>query len=198
MRYSSCERETNETRIKMSIDVDGAGVSEISTGIGFFDHMLTHVSKHGFMDIKIKAEGDIEVDCHHTVEDVGIVFGKCLNEAIGDKAGIKRYGNSIVPMDESLVLCAVDFCGRPYLNFDAKFTVDRIGDMDTEMFEEFFRAVCTNCGLTLHIKMLDGKNNHHIAEAIFKAFGKAVDMALTYDERIKGVLSTKGMLEGNK
>ncbi len=198
MRYSSCERETNETRIKMSIDVDGAGVSEISTGIGFFDHMLTHVSKHGFMDIKLKAEGDIEVDCHHTVEDVGIVFGKCLNEAIGDKAGIKRYGNAIVPMDESLVLCAVDFCGRPYLNFDAKFTVDRLGDMDTEMFEEFFRALCTNCGLTLHIKMLDGKNNHHIAEAIFKAFGKAVDMALTYDERIKGVLSTKGMLEGNK
>ena len=198
MRYSSCERETNETRVKMSIDVDGAGVSEISTGIGFFDHMLTHVSKHGFMDIKIKAEGDIEVDCHHTVEDVGIVFGKCLNEAIGDKAGIKRYGNAIVPMDESLVLCAVDFSGRPYLNFDAKFTVDRLGDMDTEMFEEFFRALCTNCGLTLHIKMLDGKNNHHIAEAIFKAFGKAVDMALTYDERIKGVLSTKGMLEGNK
>ena len=198
MRYSSYERETNETRIKMSIDVDGAGVSEISTGIGFFDHMLTHVSKHGFMDIKIKAAGDIEVDCHHTVEDVGIVFGKCLNEAIGDKAGIKRYGNAIVPMDESLVLCAVDFSGRPYLNFDAKFTVDRLGDMDTEMFEEFFRALCTNCGLTLHIKMLDGKNNHHIAEAIFKAFGKAVDMALTYDERIKGVLSTKGMLEGNK
>lgn len=198
MRYSSCERKTNETCIKMSIDIDGSGVSEISTGIGFFDHMLTHVSKHGFMDIRIKAEGDIEVDCHHTVEDVGIVFGKCLNEAIGNKEGIKRYGNAIVPMDESLVLCAVDFSGRPFLNFDAKFTVDRIGDMDTEMFEEFFRAVCTNCGLTLHIKMLDGKNNHHIAEAMFKAFGKAVDMALSYDDRIKGVLSTKGMLEGNK
>ena len=197
MRYSSVERETKETRIKMSINIDGTGENDISTGIGFFDHMLTHISKHGFMDINIKAVGDIEVDCHHTVEDVGIVFGKCLKEAAGDRKGIKRYGNSIVPMDESLALCAVDFSGRPYLNFDAKFTVERIGDMDTEMFEEFFRAVCDNSGITLHIKLLDGKNNHHMAEAIFKAFGKALDMALDHDERINGVLSTKGMLEGN-
>jgi imidazoleglycerol-phosphate dehydratase len=137
----------------------------------------------------------LDVDCHHTVEDVGIVLGKCIAKALGDKAGIKRYGQSIVPMDETLVLCALDFSGRAYLNFDAEFTVPTLGTFDTEMVEEFFRAVATACGMTLHIKVLDGKNNHHIAEAIFKAFGKALDMATSYDGRIDGVLSTKGMLE---
>ena len=197
MRQAELERQTSETRIRMELNLDGKGVSSITTGIGFFDHMLTHIAKHGFIDLNVKAEGDIEVDCHHTVEDVGIVFGKCLNAALGVKAGIKRYGSFILPMDEALVLCALDLSGRPYLSFEASFTTGRIGDLDTEMVEEFFRAVCVHSGMTLHIKQLAGKNNHHIAEAIFKAFGKALDIASSYDDRIEGVLSTKGMLEGN-
>jgi imidazoleglycerol-phosphate dehydratase len=179
----------------MSLNLDGRGENNIDTGIGFLDHMLTHISKHGFIDLDIKADGDLDVDSHHTVEDVGIVFGKCLAHALGNKEGIRRYGQAIVPMDETLVICALDFSGRPYLNFDAQFSVPTLGTFDTEMVEEFFRAVSVNCGLTLHIKVLDGKNNHHIAEAIFKAFGKALDMAVSYDGRIDGVLSTKGMLE---
>ncbi len=194
-RIASIKRNTYETRIKMSLDIDGSGINDINTGVGFFDHMLTHISKHGFLDLNIDCEGDLDVDCHHTVEDVGIVFGKCLEEALGDKAGIKRYGYAIVPMDEALVLCALDFSGRSYLNFDGKFTAPGIGLFDLEMVEEFFRAVADNCGMTLHIKILDGKNNHHMAEAVFKAFGKAVDMAVAIDDRIDGVLSTKGMLE---
>ena len=195
MRKAIIERNTYETQIKMELNVDGRGQNDISTGIGFFDHMLTHISKHGFMDLKVTAKGDIEVDCHHTVEDVGIVFGKALQKAIGDKRGIKRYGFYILPMDEALILCSLDISGRPYLSFDAKFNTDRCGDMDMEMVEEFFRAICTNCPMNLHIRMLDGKNSHHIAEGIFKAFGKALDIATSYDERIEGVLSTKGTLE---
>ncbi len=194
-RTCSLTRNTYETDISMKLNLDGSGENDIDTGIGFFDHMLTHISKHGFVDLVVKADGDLDVDCHHTVEDVGIVLGKCIAKALGDKAGIKRYGQSIVPMDETLVLCALDFSGRAYLNFDAEFTVPTLGTFDTEMVEEFFRAVATACGMTLHIKVLDGKNNHHIAEAIFKAFGKALDMATSYDGRIDGVLSTKGMLE---
>lgn len=195
MRSASIERNTFETQITMSLNIDGNGINDIFTGIGFFDHMLTHISKHGFMDLTVNADGDLDVDCHHTVEDVGIVFGKCLAQALGDKAGIRRYGHAIVPMDETLVLCAVDFSGRPMLVFDGGFTVPTIGSFDTEMVEEFFRAVSDNCGLNLHIKVLAGKNNHHIAEGIFKAFGRAVDMATQIDERIDGVMSTKGMLE---
>ena len=194
-RIASIKRNTYETRIKMSLDIDGSGVNNINTGVGFFDHMLTHISKHGFLDLNIDCEGDLDVDCHHTVEDVGIVLGKCFEEALGDKEGIRRYGYAVVPMDEALVLCALDFSGRSYLNFDGRFTASSIGLFDLEMVEEFFRAVADNCGMTLHIKVLDGKNNHHIAEAMFKAFGKAVDMAVSIDERIDGVLSTKGMLE---
>lgn len=195
MRKSEVERNTLETKIKMDINIDGSGYNNISTGIGFFDHMLTHISKHGFIDINIKAIGDIDVDCHHTIEDVGIVFGKCINSALGGKEGIKRYGSFTLPMEEALVICALDISGRPYLGFDAEFTVEKIGNMDTEMIEEFFRAVCLNAGFNLHIKVLSGKNNHHIAEAMFKAFGKALDEATSYDARIDGVLSTKGMLE---
>jgi len=195
MRTAVIERNTYETQIKMELNIDGRGKNDISTGIGFFDHMLTHISKHGFMDLNVIAKGDIEVDCHHTVEDVGIVFGKALQKALGDKKGIRRYGFFVLPMDEALILCSLDISGRPYLNFDAQFNTDRCGDMDMEMVEEFFRAVCTNCGMNLHIKMLSGKNSHHIAEGIFKAFGKALDMAVSFDERIEGVLSTKGMLE---
>lgn len=194
-RAAKIERNTAETKIKMELNIDGSGKNNISTGIGFFDHMLTHISKHGFIDLNIEAKGDIEVDSHHSVEDVGIVFGKCLAEALGDKRGIKRYGHSVVPMDETLVLCAVDFSGRAFLSFDAEFSVPKLGDFDTEMVEEFFRAVSHNCGLNLHIKVLSGKNNHHIAEGIFKAFGRAVDMASAFDERIDGVLSTKGVLD---
>lgn len=195
MRTSEIERNTKETKIKMKINIDGTGKNNINTGIGFFDHMLTHISKHGFIDMDICAKGDINVDSHHTVEDTGIVLGKCIANAIGDKKGIKRYGYSIIPMDETLVLCAVDFSGRAVVVFDAEFTAEKLGDFDTEMTEEFFRAVSLNAGINLHIKLISGKNNHHIAECIFKAFGRAVDMAVSFDKRIDGVLSTKGMLE---
>lgn len=194
-RTSKIIRNTGETKVSVDMNLDGTGINIISTGIGFFDHMLTHVSRHGFIDLTVEADGDFDVDCHHTVEDVGIAFGKALGEALGDKSGIRRYGHTILPMEDALVLCAVDISGRPYLEFPHKFSTGQLGLMDTEMIEEFFRAVCINSGLNLHIMVLAGKNNHHIAEAIFKAFGKVIDMACSFDERIDGVLSTKGMLE---
>ncbi len=194
-RISNIERDTYETKIKLNLNIDGTGINKINTGIGFFDHMMTHISKHGFFDIELNAKGDLNVDCHHTVEDVGIVFGKSIAQALGDKKSVKRFGSAIIPMDETLVLCALDLSGRAYLNFDAEFSTERIGDFDTEMFEEFFRAVSDNAQMNLHIKLLNGKNNHHIAEAIFKAFGRALDEATAIDERIKGVMSTKGKLE---
>ena len=195
MRFAELERTTKETAIHMRLELDGEGKHDISTGIGFFDHMLTHVARHGFFDLSLQAKGDTEVDCHHTIEDVGIVFGKCLSQALGERKQIRRYGSAIVPMDETLVLCAMDISGRAYLNFDCQFTTDHSGGMDTEMVEEFFRAVCTNCAMNLHVKVLAGKNNHHMAEGLFKAFGRALDQATGIDERIHGVLSTKGMLE---
>ncbi len=195
MRTAEMTRNTFETNISLTINLDGNGENNIDTGIGFFDHMLTHVSKHGFIDLNIKAKGDLYVDCHHTIEDVGIVLGKAIANALGDKKGIKRYGSFILPMEEALVLCALDISGRPYFAFDATFQTEKIGTMDTQMIEEFFRAVCLYAGLNMHIKMFAGKNDHHIAEAMFKAFGKALDIATSYDERIEGVLSTKGMLE---
>ncbi|MCC8014622.1 MAG: imidazoleglycerol-phosphate dehydratase HisB [Eubacterium sp.] len=194
-RSADLSRSTYETKIDISVNIDGRGVSNIDTGIGFFDHMLTHIAKHGFIDLDVSCEGDLEVDCHHTVEDVGIVLGKALALALGDKIGIKRYGWAVIPMDETLVLCSLDLSGRDVFVYDAKFTVPTLGSFDTEMVEEFFRALSQNCGINLHIKVLAGSNNHHIAEGIFKAFGKALDMACTVDERIEGTLSTKGMLE---
>lgn len=194
-RVAIMDRKTRETDISMELNIDGKGYNDIDTGIGFFDHMLTHISKHGFFNLKVKAIGDLEVDCHHTVEDVGIVLGKCISKALGDKVGIKRYGSAIVPMDETLVMCALDISGRPLYVSEAKFTVDRLGTFDTEMVEEFFRAVCDNSGINLHIRVLTGSNNHHIAEAMFKAFGRALDEATQIDPRIEGVLSTKGVLE---
>ncbi len=193
-RTAEITRKTKETDIQIGLNIDGTGKSEVSTGIGFFDHMLEGFSKHGFFDLTCKVNGDLNVDGHHTIEDTGIVLGNAIKEAIGDKKGIRRYGYFILPMDESLALCAVDLCGRPYLQFDCDFTADKVGDMDTELAHEFFYAVSYSAGMNLHIKMLTPGNNHHMMEAMFKAFGKALDMATGYDERVTDVLSTKGSL----
>ena len=193
-RSSSIARNTNETKIKLDLNIDGTGKAEIASGVGFFDHMMNGFARHGLFDVKLKVDGDLEVDCHHTIEDTGIVLGSAIREAVGDKKGIRRYGSCMLPMDEALVLCAIDLSGRPYLVFDADFTADRCGDMDTEMAREFFYAVSYAGMMNLHIKVLYGSNNHHIMEAMFKAFAKALDMATRYDERITGVLSTKGTL----
>ena len=193
-RQSKILRESMETNIDISIDLDGSGKYEGNTGIGFFDHMLCLFAKHGLLDLNVSVKGDLNVDTHHTVEDVGIVLGSAIKEAMKGKEGIKRYGTSFVPMDETLATVSLDLSGRPYLVFEGNFTVERLGNFDTEMVEEFFRAVSVNAGITLHVRVIYGKNNHHMVEALFKAFGKALSEALTYDERIKGALSTKGLL----
>lgn len=193
-RIGTVSRKTKETDIFMKLNLEGDGTTEISTGIGFFDHMLNGMARHGFFDLKVAMTGDLEVDCHHSIEDAGIVLGTAIREAAGDKRGIRRFGSCILPMDETLVLCAVDLSGRPYLSFDASFPTERIGDMDTEMVKEFFYAVSYAAGMNLHIKVLDGGNSHHMAEAMFKAFGRALDEATTRDPRIGDVLSTKGTL----
>lgn len=193
-RISEITRKTSETDIVLKLNLDGTGKSDIKTGIGFFDHMLNSFAKHGFFDLDLKADGDLYVDCHHTIEDVGIVLGQAIKNALGDKAGIKRYGSFLLPMDETLVMCAIDLSGRPYLNFGIDFSTDRVGDFDTEMVKEFFYAISYSAGMNLHIKLIDGSNQHHIIEAAFKAFAKALDEAVSYDERIKGVLSAKGAL----
>lgn len=187
-------RKTKETDIKVTINLDGEGTCNIDTGIGFFDHMLNLMAVHGRLDLDLSAVGDLQVDCHHTVEDTGITLGSCIKAVLGDKLGIKRYGTAYTPMDEALAFVSLDISGRPYLVFDAEFTVDKVGDLDTEMVEEFFRALAFNAGITLHIKVMYGKNNHHKIEAIFKAFGRALKEAVTIDENIRGVMSTKGML----
>lgn len=194
MRTAKIERKTGETDISVELDLDGEGKYEIDTGIGFFDHMLSLMAKHGLLDLKVKAKGDTYVDSHHTVEDVGIVIGECIKKALLDKASINRYGTAFVPMDEALSQVSMDISGRPFLVFDAEFTTDKLGDFDTEMVEEFFRAVAFNSGITLHVRVLYGKNNHHMIEGLFKAFGRALSEAISKNERIKGVMSTKGML----
>jgi len=193
-RESLIERKTNETDISLELKIDGSGISEIETGIGFLDHMLTLFSKHGLFDLKLKAVGDLNVDAHHTVEDIGIVLGRAIKKALGGKESIVRYGSSIIPMDESLALCAIDIGGRPFVIFDVLFSNEKVGEMETDMILEFFRAIAFNAGINLHIKVFYGENNHHIAEAIFKAFAKSLDKATVIDGRIKGVLSTKGSL----
>ena len=193
-RIGSCIRKTKETDISLTINLDGQGCNKIDTGIPFFDHMLDGFARHGLFDLDVKVKGDIEVDSHHTIEDVGIVLGKAIADALGDKAGIKRYGYFILPMDETLALCAVDLSGRPYLKYQADFTVPRLGTMDTEMVREFFYAVSYSAAMNLHVKILEDGNNHHMAEALFKAFGKALDMAVSPEPRIQGVWSTKGTL----
>lgn len=194
-RTAALHRVTAETDIRLELTLDSQEPSRIDTGIGFLDHMLTLFARHGFLSLQVEAKGDLEVDCHHTVEDIGIVLGQALRQALGDKAGICRYGTMTLPMDETLMLCALDLSGRPYLNMDVEFTVARLGTLDTEMIREFFYAVTYNAGMNLHFVKLAGLNNHHIAEAMFKAFGQALDMAVTVDPRIQGVRSSKGSLE---
>ena len=193
-RTALIERNTKETQIKAVFEIDGTGKSRISTGIGFFDHMLDGFTRHGLFDFTLDVQGDLDVDGHHTVEDTGIVIGQAIREAIGDKEGIRRYGSFMLPMDDALCLCAIDLSGRPYFVFDCAFPAERVGSLDTELVREFFYAVSYSAGMNLHIKMLHGENTHHMIEATFKAFAKALDMAVSYDERIAGVLSTKGIL----
>ena len=193
-RISALSRKTKETDISVSLNIDGAGKAQINTGVGFFDHMLEGFSKHGFFDLKLECEGDLSVDCHHTIEDCGIVLGNAIKNALGDKLGIRRFGSCMLPMDETLVLCAIDLSGRPYLQFDAEFTAERVGYMDTEMVKEFFYAISYSAGMNLHLKVLTPGNNHHMIEAMFKAFARALDEASRYDERVSGILSTKGSL----
>ena len=193
-RTALIERNTSETKISLNIDLDGSGKADVNTGIGFFDHMLISFAKHGFFDLTVKVEGDLHVDSHHTIEDVGIVLGQAVLKALGEKKSIRRFGNMILPMDETLVLCSMDLSGRPYLYFDIPFTVDKVGTFDTEMVKEFFYAVSYSCGMNLHFKYFHGSNNHHLIEAAFKAFARALDEATAIDPRIDGVLSTKGTL----
>ena len=193
-RVASVERKTKETDISVRLDLDGSGKNLIDTGVGFFDHMLNGFARHGFMDLDARVSGDLEVDDHHTVEDTGIVLGEAIAKTLGDKKGIKRFGSCILPMDETLVLVAIDLSGRPYFSYDVSFDSEMIGDMHTEMVREFFYAISYSAAMNLHIKLISGTNSHHIAEAVFKAFGRALDEAVTLDPRIKDVLSTKGSL----
>ena len=193
-RKASIERNNKETEIKLNLNLDGTGYSDIETGVGFFNHMLDGFTRHGLFDLSVRVHGDLEVDDHHTIEDTGIVLGTAIKETVGDKKGIRRYGSCILPMDEALVLCAVDLSGRPYFSWDAEFTSEKIGDMSTEMIKEFFYAISYTSGMNLHIKVLTGGNSHHVAEAMFKSFAKALDQAVSFDPRITDVLSTKGSL----
>ncbi len=194
MRQASITRNTKETKITLTLNLDGEGRAQISTGIGFFDHMLNSFARHGFFDLALRVEGDLDVDTHHTIEDTGIVLGKAIKEAVGEKKGIVRYGSVILPMDEALLLCSLDLSGRPYLVYDLNLTREFVGDLETEMIREFFYAVSYGAEMNLHLKQLSGTNNHHIIEGGFKAFAKALDKAVSLDSRISGVLSTKGSL----
>lgn len=194
IRTAEITRKTSETDITLNLALDGCGKADVDTGIGFFDHMLNSFARHGLFDLKVKAIGDIFVDSHHTIEDTGIVLGEAIKKAVGDKKGIRRFGECILPMDDALVLSALDISGRPYLKFDLDLTAERVGNMDTEMVKEFFYAISYSAGMNLHIMQMAGLNNHHIIEAVFKSFAKALDMAVSYDSRITDVLSTKGSL----
>ncbi len=193
-RTGEVSRRTKETDITVVFNADGCGNARISTGIGFFDHMLEGFARHGFFDLTCSVKGDLNVDGHHTVEDTGIVLGQAIAKAAGDKKGICRYGSCILPMDDALALCAVDLCGRPYFSFDADFPSERVGEFETALTREFFYAVSYSAGMNLHLKLLDGVNAHHMIEAAFKAFARALDQALGFDPRLSDVLSTKGML----
>ena len=194
MRKSEVARKTRETDIFIALDLDGEGRSSIDTGIPFMNHMLELFAKHGFFDLTVRAKGDIEVDYHHTMEDLGLVLGDVLAQALGDKAGIRRYGSCILPMDETLALVALDLSGRPCLVWNIDFPAPMIRDLDTRLFCEFFQALVNRAGMNLHVRKMAGEEVHHVAEAVFKAFAKALDQAVTHDPRVKGVLSTKGSL----
>ena len=195
MRKSEIQRKTNETDISLSLCLDGTGKSEINSEIGFLDHMLDLFAKHGRMDLKVKCTGDTFVDFHHSAEDIGIVLGQAFKEAIGDKKGIKRYGNMLLPMDESLVLASLDISGRAFLKYDLIIPTEKVGEMDTELIEEFFISFVRNADITLHIKQLDGTNSHHIIEAAFKAVARAIREAVSIDEKAKDEIpSSKGLL----
>ena len=193
-RIANCVRKTKETDIQLTLNLDGTGKTNINTGVGFFDHMLDGFARHGLFDLDLQVVGDLHVDCHHTVEDTGIVLGQAIAKALGDKKGIKRYGSFILPMDETLALCAIDLSGRPYLNFQAEFPIGKLDDFDTEMFREFFYAVSYSAAMNLLLKILEQGNAHHMAEALFKALGKALDVATMEEPRMKDVWSTKGSL----
>lgn len=194
MRSAQIERNTNETKIRLSLNLDGTGKSICRTGIGFLDHMLTLFAKHGLFDLEVEINGDLEVDTHHSIEDCGIVLGQAIKEAAGDKMGIHRYGTCILPMDEVLMLCSLDLSGRPYFVSNARFQAERVGTFETEMVHEFFYAVSYAAAMNLHFEEFHGENTHHVIEAMFKAFSKALDFAVYVDERIPGLLSTKGSL----
>ncbi|MDD3117658.1 MAG: imidazoleglycerol-phosphate dehydratase HisB [Victivallales bacterium] len=194
MRNAAVVRRTKETDIAVELSLDGTGLYQVDTGIPFLDHMLELLARHGFFDLKIIAKGDLEIDCHHTMEDLGLVLGQALAEALGDKAGIRRYGSCILPMDETLALVALDLSGRPYLVYDLIPPAARIKDIDTALFREFFQALAVKAGMNLHIRLLAGGETHHVFEAVFKALAKALDQAVSLDPRVKGVLSTKGVL----
>ena len=194
MRTAEFARKTKETDIRLAVNLDGSGKTELQTGVGFFDHMLDGFARHGLFDLDLQVVGDLHVDCHHTVEDVGIVLGQAILKALGDKKGIKRYGSFLLPMDETLAMCAIDLSGRPYLNFQAEFPIGKLDDFDTEMFREFFYALSYSAAMNLHLKILEPGNAHHMAEALFKALGKALDMATMEEPRMKDVWSTKGSL----
>ena len=193
-RRACCKRETKETQIEITLDIDGTGKYNVHTGIGFFDHMLEGFSRHGLVDLDIQVHGDIEVDAHHTVEDTGIVLGQAFKEALGNKEGIARFGYFILPMDDALVLASLDISGRMYFDFEAELPAERLGTMETETVREFFMGFASGLGMNLHIRQMAGMNTHHIVEAMFKAVAKAMDQAVRVDERIQGVLSTKGTL----
>ena len=193
-RCAEISRKTKETDINAKLNIDGSGISNISTGVGFFDHMLEGFTRHGFFDLDFTVKGDLEVDTHHTIEDSGIVLGNAIKQAIGDKKGIKRYGSMILPMDETLIICSVDLCGRPYFVYDLTFDTENVGTFPVEMAREFFYAVSYAAEMNLHIRQISGSNSHHIIEAAFQAFARALDEAASIDPRIEGVISTKGVL----
>lgn len=193
-RTATCDRNTKETQIHIELNIDGTGQYNIDTGVGFFDHMLEGFVRHGLFDLTVKVKGDTQVDAHHTVEDTGIVLGKAFLSALGDKAGIARFGYFILPMDDALVLASLDFSGRMYFDFEANLKAERLGTMETEVVREFFMGLAGGVGMNLHIRQMAGENTHHVVEAMFKAVAKAMDMASKVDERIQGVLSTKGVL----
>ncbi len=194
MRQASLERKTKETNIHMKVNLDGAGEAKVDTGIGFFDHMLEAMARFAYMDIEVKAQGDLKVDAHHMIEDCGIVLGQVLREALGDRRGIERVGDTLLPMDEALIQVALDLSNRPFLVWDVNCPEGMVGDFPVEMAEEFFRAVSVQAGITLHVRLLAGKNRHHIIEAVFKGFGRALGLAVRQNPHFSGILSTKGVL----